>query len=57
MITAGEIIKDLEEVKKKVEFAEITYPNNHIWVELNDRLENTILLLKCDMKIFGYGKK
>lgn len=57
MITAGEIIKDLEEVKKKAEFAEITYPNNHIWVELNDRLENTISLLKNDMRIFGYGKK
>lgn len=54
MITGSEILKDLQTIKKKAEFAEITYPNNHIWVELNDRLENTISLLKCDKRIFGY---
>ena len=54
MITASEIIKDLEKVKKKSEFSEITYPNNNIWPEVINRLEGIILLLKNDTKIFGY---
>ena len=54
MITGSEILKDLQTIKKKAEFAEITYPNNHIWSTINDKLENIILLLKNDKKIFGY---
>ena len=54
MITGSEILKDLQIIKKKTEFAEITYPNNNIWPVINDKLENIILLLKNDKKIFGY---
>lgn len=54
MITGNEILKDLEKIKKKSEFVEITYPNNHVWNVVNERLENIISLIKKDMKIFGY---
>lgn len=54
MITGSEILKDLKDVKKKTEFAEIIYSNNDIWPEVNKQLEKVILLLKKDKKIFGY---
>ena len=57
MITGVELLKELENVKKKAEFVEITYPNNSLWPVVNDRLEGIISLIKRDMKIFGYGKK
>lgn len=55
MITGSELLNDLKEVKKKAEFVEITYPNNHVWSVVNERLESIISLIKNDMKIFGYG--
>lgn len=54
MITGNEILKDLQDLKKKVEFVEITYPNNDIWSLINKNLNETISLLKRDKKIFGY---
>jgi hypothetical protein len=54
MITGSEILKDLQTIKKKVEFAEITYPNNDIWIKVNNKLEDIISLLKNDIKLFGY---
>ena len=54
MITGSEILKDLQAIKKKTEFAEITYPNNDIWSKVNNKLKDIILLLKNDTKIFGY---
>ena len=54
MITGSEILMDLEKVKKKAEFAEITYSNNDVWSSVNERLQNIIYILKNDMKIFGY---
>lgn len=57
MITGSELLKDLEQAKKKAEFVQITYPNNDIWPEVNQKLEDLILLIKSDMKMFGYGKE
>ena len=54
MITGNEILKDLEAIKKKAEFAEITYPNNDIWPLINNKLNDLISLLKKDKKVFGY---
>lgn len=54
MITGSELVKDLEETKKKVEFIVKTYVNNPLWPEVNNKLEELILLIKKDMKIFGY---
>lgn len=54
MITGSEILKDLQDLKKKVEFVEITYPGNDIWPLINKNLNETISLLKRDKKIFGY---
>jgi len=54
MITGSEILKDLQAIKKKAEFVEITYSNNNIWPEVNAKLNDIISLLKNDMKIFGY---
>lgn len=54
MITGNEILKDLQAVKKKTEFAEIIYPNNDIWSLINKNLNEIISLLKRDKKIFGY---
>lgn len=55
MITGSEILKDLQAIKKKAEFVEVTYPNNLLWPDVNKRLEELILIIKKDMKIFGYG--
>jgi hypothetical protein len=55
MITGSEILKDLEAIKKKTEFAEITYSNNDIWSKVNEKLSDVISIIKKDMKVFGYG--
>jgi len=55
MITGSEILKDLEAIKKKAEFAEITYSNNDIWSKVNEKLSDVISIIKKDMKVFGYG--
>ena len=54
MITGSELLKDLEQIKKKSEFIQIVYPNNPIWAEVDSKLGELISLLKKDMKIFGY---
>lgn len=54
MVTGNELLKNLEEIKKKAEFVEITYPNNSLWPLVNKRLNSIICLIKNDMKIFGY---
>lgn len=54
MITGREILKDLEAIKKKVEFAEVTYSNNDIWPTISKELANIIHILEKDMKMFGY---
>ena len=54
MITGSELVKDLEEVKKKAEFIEVTYVNNPLWPEVNNKLKELISLIKKDMRIFGY---
>ena len=54
MITGSELLKDLEEIKKKAEFVEVTYVNNPLWSEVNDKLQELISLIKKDMKMFGY---
>ncbi len=54
MITGNEILKELQTIKKKTEFAEVTYPNNDIWSEVNNKLKDIILLLKNDKRMFRY---
>ena len=54
MITGNELLKELEEVKKKAEFVEITYSNNDIWSKVNEKLSDVISIIKRDMKMFGY---
>lgn len=55
MITGSELLKDLEKIKKKAEFAEVTYSNNDIWPKVNEKLSDVISIIKKDMKVFGYG--
>lgn len=55
MITGSEILKDLETIKKKAEFAEVIYSNNDIWPTINKELTTIIHILEKDMKMFGYG--
>lgn len=54
MITGSELLRDLEAVKRKAEFVEITYVNNLIWPEINQKLNDLISLIKKDMKLYGY---
>ena len=54
MITGSELLRNLEEIKKKSEFIQVVYPNNPIWEEVDSKLGELISLLKKDMKIFGY---
>ena len=54
MITGVGLLKELENVKKKAEFVEITYPNNSLWPLVNERLEKLISLIKNDKKIYGW---
>lgn len=54
MITGSEILKDLQSLKKKSEFVEITYPGNEIWKEVNSKLSELIKLVKSDKKIYRW---
>ena len=54
MITASEITKDLDKVIKKVEFLQVTYPRNELWPTIYERLKDVNLLIKTDIKMFGY---
>lgn len=54
MITGSELLKEINEVKKKAEFVEITYPGNEIWSEVNSKLKEIIQLIKSDKRIFGW---
>jgi hypothetical protein len=57
MTTGKDLLKELEEIKKKAEFVEVTYPNNSLWPIVNVKLKEIINLISNDMKIYGYGKK
>lgn len=52
MITGNEVLKDLESLKKKAEFVEITYPGNEIWKEVNSKLEELIKIIKSDKRMY-----
>ncbi len=54
MITGNELLKELEEVKKKAEFVEITYPGNEIWPEVNSKLNELIKFIKSDKRIYKW---
>lgn len=54
MITGNEILKDLESLKKKTEFVEITYPGNEIWPEVSSKLTELIKLVKSDKRIYTW---
>ena len=52
MITGNEVLKDLESLKKRAEFVEITYPGNEIWREVNSKLEELIKIIKSDKRMY-----
>lgn len=54
MITGNELLKELEEVKKKAEFVEITYPGNEIWPEVNSKLKELIQFIKSDKRMYKW---
>lgn len=54
MITGTELLKDLETLKKKAEFVEITYPGNKIWPEVNSKIRNIIEFIKSDKRMYGW---
>lgn len=54
MITGNEVLKDLESLKKKAEFVEITYPGNEIWREVNSKLEELIKIIKSDKRMYRW---
>ena len=54
MITGSKLLKELEEIKKKAEFIEITYPKNEIWSEVNSKLKDVIQLIKMDKRIYQW---
>jgi len=48
------ILKELENTKKKVELIENLYPKNEIWLEVNSKLESIIQLIKKDKRIYRW---
>ena len=54
MITGSELLKDLETVKHKAEFVEITYPGNEIWIEVNSKLLEIINIVKSDKRMYKW---
>jgi len=54
MITGSEFLKDLEGLKRKAEFVEITYPGNELWKEVNSKLHDIIKIIKSDKKIYQW---
>lgn len=54
MVTAGEIISELESTLKKVEFLEVTYPGNDLWSKIQKDLKEIIVSIKSDIRMFGY---
>lgn len=55
MITSGEFLKELDSLKKKAEFAQITYPGNDIWPVVNSKLSEITELIKSDRRMFRYN--
>jgi hypothetical protein len=54
MITGNELLKDLESLKKKAEFVEITYPGNEIWPIVNSKLTELIKFIKTDKNLYKW---
>jgi len=54
MITGSEFLKDLEGLKRKAEFVEITYPGNEIWSEVNSKLKDLIDFIKSDKRMYKW---
>ena len=54
MITGSELLNDLEEIKKKAEFVEITYPGNDIWEDVNSKLSELIEFIKSDKRMYKW---
>ena len=54
MITGSELLKDLESLKHKAEFVEITYPGNDIWKDVNSKLSDIIKFIKSDKRIYQW---
>ena len=54
MITGSELLKDLEKIKKKAEFVEITYPENDIWEDVNSKLFELIEFIKSDKRMYKW---
>ena len=52
MITGTELLNDLESLKHKAEFVEITYPGNDIWKEVNSKLTELIKFIKSNKRIY-----
>lgn len=54
MTTGNEVLKDLQAIKKKAEFVEITYPGNEIWSEVNSKLRDLIDFIKSDKRMYKW---
>ena len=54
MITGNEVIKDLDNVIKKVEFLRITFPKNDLWPVVHTELQNILKVIQKDKNIYGY---
>lgn len=54
MITDIEIIDDLKKLMYKVEHMAITYKNNDIWKQVDKDLDNILIKIKKDKKLYGY---
>ena len=54
MITGSELLKDLESLKHKAEFIEVTYPGNNIWKDVNSKLSELIEFIKSDKRMYKW---
>lgn len=54
MITENEIITDLKNLMSKVEHMAITYKSNDIWKQVDKELDNILLKIQKDRKLYGY---
>lgn len=54
MITENEIISDLKNLMSKVEYMAVTYKNNDIWKQVDKDLDNIVIKIQKDRKLYGY---
>lgn len=54
MITSDEIIKDFKNLMAKVEYMALTYRNNEIWRQTDNKLIEILSHIEADKRIYGY---